>query len=199
MLKPTQFKGEVSAMDTKETLRKFEVTVNGYIRDLEGFSLEQLLWKPAEEEWSLGQMHMHLIGSAQFMQLRNVALCLAPNDDPAGSPAGKTMQAEEMFKAGSFPPERIQVPPSPQYTPPQPDSKEQIVAGLRDTVSRMTEIEPRVAAAKDAAFELAQNTVAHPRLGGLNALEWFQLVEMHYRHHLLQKKRLVDAWRQAYA
>lgn len=211
MLEPTQIKGVVSAMNTKETLRKFEETVNGYIQELESFSLEQLLWKPAEDEWSLGQMHMHLIRSAQFMQLRNAALCLAPNGDPTHSSTGKTKQAEEMFRSGSFPPERVQVPPSPQYTPPQPESKEQIVDGLRDTVSRMTEIEPMVAAAFDpvardisepgkvTAFGLAQNTVVHPRLGGLNALEWFQLIEMHYRHHLLQKKRLVDAWRQAYA
>ncbi|THF82141.1 DinB family protein [Cohnella fermenti] len=199
-------------MDTKETLRRFEDTVNGYIQELEGFSLEQLLWKPAEDEWSLGQMHMHLILSAQFMQLRNAALCLAPpNDVPEGSPAGKTEQGEGLFQAGSFPPVRIQVPPSPQYTPPQPESKEQIADGLRDTLSRMTEIEQMVAAVfnsdaqdlskpgKDAARRLAHNTVVHPRLGGLNALEWFQLVEMHYRHHLLQKQRLVDAWRQARA
>lgn len=198
-------------MDTKETLRRFEDTVNGYIQELEGFSLEQLLWKPAEDEWSLGQMYMHLILSSQFMQLRNAELCLAPNGAPVDSPAGKTEQGEQLFKAGSFPPVRIQVPPSPQYTPPQPDSKEQIAGGLRDTVRRMTEIEPKLAAAfdpavqamsepdKSAAFALAHNTVAHPRLGGLNALEWFQLIEMHYRHHLLQKQRLVDAWRQAQA
>lgn len=198
-------------MNTKETLRQFEATVNDYIEELEDFSLEQLLWKPAEDEWSLGQMHMHLILSAQFMQLRNAALCLAPSGEPAGAPVGKTAQGEALFRAGSFPPERVQVPPSPQYTPPQPESKQQIVDGLRETVRRMTEIEPQVAAifdpasaaqdvsepSNDQAFELAQRTVAHPRLGGLNALEWFRLVEMHYRHHLLQKKRLVDAWKQA--
>ncbi|MFC3803516.1 DinB family protein [Cohnella sp. GCM10012308] len=189
-------------MNTKETLREFEETVNGYIQELEGFSLEQLLWKPAEEAWSLGQMHMHLIRSAQFMHLRNVALCLSPGAETEGSPAGKSEQGEALFRAGSFPPERIQVPPSPQYTPPQPESKEQIVDGLRDTVRRMAEIESAVAAAfdpnKDKTLALVQNTVIHPRLGGLNALEWFQLIEMHYRHHLLQKKRLDDAWREAY-
>lgn len=35
-----------------------------------------------------------------------------------------------------------------------------------------------------------QNTVSHPRFGGLCAEEWFLLVEMHYRHHLLQLDRL---------
>ncbi|RJX37093.1 DinB family protein [Paenibacillus pinisoli] len=196
-------------MDTKQTLDKFKETVNSYIRELDGISLEQLLWKPAEDEWSLGQMHMHLIQSAQFMHLRNVSLCLAPNGDPRVSSTEKTKLGEELYKAGSFPPNRVQVPPSPQYTPQQPESKEQLVDGLRDTVRRMTELEPAVAAfnraaqetisesGKATAFQLVRNTVVHPAFGGLNGLEWFQLVEMHFRHHLLQKKRLDDAWKSA--
>lgn len=35
-----------------------------------------------------------------------------------------------------------------------------------------------------------QSVVSHPRFGGLCAEEWFLLVEMHYRHHLLQLDRL---------
>ncbi|WP_138754646.1 DinB family protein [Paenibacillus sinopodophylli] len=193
-------------MDTKETLRKFENTVSGYIRELDRFDLEQLLWKPATDEWSLGQMYMHLILSAQFMQLRNVALCLAPDGGPIFSSIGKTKQGEELFTTGSFPPDRIKVPPSPQYTPPQPESKEQLVNGLKDTVRRMVEIEPAVASAfnqttqarSETGNEIVQQRVVHPRLGGLHAFEWFCLIEMHYRHHLLQKKRLDDAWREAH-
>lgn len=193
-------------MDTKQTLRKFEETVSGYIRELDGSSLDQLLWKPAEDEWSLGQMYMHLICSAQCMHLRNAALCLEPGGSTEVSRAGKTRPGEDLFKAGSFPPDRIRVPPSPQYTPPQPESKEQIVEGLRDTVRRMVEIEPAIASELDPVTqvrlepgkEIVRNTVLHPRFGGLNALEWFRLIEMHYRHHLLQKMRLDDAWREAH-
>ncbi|MFC7678906.1 DinB family protein [Paenibacillus sp. GCM10028914] len=193
-------------MNTKETLRKFEETVSGYIQELDGSSLEQLLWKPAEDEWSLGQMYMHLIRSAQFMQLRNAALCLEPGDSPEVSRAGKTKLGEDVFKTGSFPPDRIRVPASPQYTPPQPDSKEQLVDGLRDTVRRMVEIEPTIASEFEPVTqvrlepgkEIVRNTVLHPRLGGLNALEWFRLIEMHYRHHLLQKMHLDDTWREAH-
>lgn len=189
-------------MDTKEILRKFEDTVSGYLQELDRFTLEQLLWKPTADEWSLGQMYMHLIQSAQFMQLRNVALCLSPKDDPAVSSTRKTKQGENLFAAGSFPPDRIHVPASPQYTPTQPGSKEQLADGLRDTVRRMVEIEPAVASAVDqmtpaqveTGYEAPVHLVDHPRLGGLNALEWFCLVEMHYRHHLHQKKRLDDAW-----
>lgn len=183
-------------MNTKETLRKFEETVSSYIQELDGSSFEQLLWKPAEEEWSLGQMYMHLICSAQFMQLKNAALCLEPSGSPEVSRSGKSKLGEDLFKVGSFPPDRIRVPASPQYTPPQPESKEQLVDGLRDTVRQMVELEPTIASEFEPDKEIVRNTVLHPRLGGLNAMEWFLLIEMHYRHHLLQKVRLDDAWRE---
>lgn len=194
-------------MDTKEALRRLEDTVSVYIQELDRYSLEQLLWKPATDEWSLGQMYMHLIQSAQFMQLRNVSLSLAPIDDPAVPAEAKTKLGEELFATGSFPPDRVKVPASPQYTPSQPESKEQLVEGLRDTVRRMAEIEPAVASAFDQTTQVGSDAedcairqrVVHPRLGGLNALEWFCLVEMHYRHHMLQKKRLELAWREVHA
>jgi hypothetical protein len=79
---------------------------------------------------------------------------------------------------------RVHVPPSPQYTPGQPESKDQLVQGLNVVMQKMKEIEPTIENAP------LQNTVSHPRLGALNAKEWFMLIEMHYRHHLLQKERL---------
>jgi hypothetical protein len=192
------------AMDTKETLRKFEQTMDIYLKGLDRFDMKQLLWKPAEDEWSLGQMYMHLSLATQNMQLRNARLCLSPDGHPAVAEREKTEAGAAVFAAGSLPPERVRVPPSPQYTPPQPESKEQIVRELNEAVRRMREIEPELAAAFAPAAESAppsgvrRRTVDHPRLGGLNALEWFQLAEMHVRHHLLQKKRLEDAWRDAH-
>ncbi|WP_307719592.1 DinB family protein [Paenibacillus chibensis] len=76
------------------------------------------------------------------------------------------------------------MPPSPQYTPQQPESKEKLIQGLRTVIQRMKEAEPTLEKASK------QHTVSHPSFGGLNAKEWFLLVEMHYRHHLLQLERL---------
>ncbi|MBB6733211.1 DinB family protein [Cohnella zeiphila] len=199
-------------MNTKEILRQFEETVAAYIRELDRYGMEQLTWVPEEGEWSLGQMYMHLALAAQFMQLRNARLCLAPDGNPAVSAGEMTEEGKAMFAEGSFPPTRVRVPPSPQYTPPQPSGKEQIVQALQETLRQMREFEGRVAAALADVADAAKgaevgsapdssvllNTVAHPRLGGLNALQWFRLIEMHYRHHLLQKKRLEDAWRAAH-
>lgn len=169
---------------TKEALQRFEETATHYIHELDQFNLEQLKQKPSDNEWSIGQMVQHLISSALYMQLRNMDQCLVQNQNRLVSPTEKTEDGAAVFAQGSFPPIRIQVPPSAQYTPEQPESKEQLIRGLRTVIQRMKEIEPALEKASK------QNTVSHPRLGGLCAEEWFLLVEMHYRHHLLQLDRL---------
>ena len=171
-----------SKMNTKHVLEQFEIIANHYLNELPKYTLEQMTRKPSEDEWSLGQMYIHLVGSALFMQLRNLELCREQESTSVSNERSEMVKA--IFAAGSFPPERIRVPASPQYTPKQPESLEEMAQGLRAVIARMREIEPTLAAIP------ADRMVAHPRMGLLNAVEWFIIVEMHYRHHLLQKERL---------
>ncbi|MEK3790547.1 DinB family protein [Paenibacillus sp. FSL R7-0204] len=174
-------------MNPAEALQQFEKTANHYLKELDTFSMEQLLRQPAEGEWSPGQMVQHLIQSALYMQLRNIDLCLAGNGGAAGKEAEMTPDGKAVFAGGSFPPVRVHVPPSPQYTPVQPESKEQLIQGLNTVIERMRETLPKLAQAPE------HSTVPHPRFGPLNATEWYLLIEMHYRHHLLQLDRLKNA------
>jgi hypothetical protein len=188
---------------TKEALQQVEQTTEEYVRELESLSMEQLSWKPGESEWSIGQVIQHLIQTAHGMQLGNVASCMGEGAaTPAAlptsqatnaaavtpfAPAGKTQVGEAIFAMGELPPIRVQVPPSAQYTPLQPESKEQLVQGLQSVIDRMQVIEPTL-------VHSPATTVPHPRFGGLNAQEWFVLVGMHYRHHLRQLERLKQEW-----
>ncbi|OBZ10267.1 DinB family protein [Bacillus sp. FJAT-26390] len=175
-------------MNATEALRRFEENVSEYLHELEGFSMEQLKHQPSEDEWSLGQMYQHLINSALYMQLPNIErITMAEMEDAIPSTGEKTKEGKAIFELGSFPPIRIQVPPSPQYTPKQPESKEQLIQGLSTVVHRMKEVLPTLETADK------QSAVAHPRFGMLNANEWFLLIEMHYRHHRLQMNRLKEA------
>lgn len=169
---------------TTEALKAFETTVERYLAELENLDMEQLHAKPNEEEWSIGQMYMHLIKSAHFMHLRNVELCLGGSEAVLGITAEKTENGRTAFELGSFPPIRIRVPASPQYTPQQPESKDQLIEGLRGVVERMKRTEITLSQAPEG------NRTLHPGFGALNATEWFLLVEMHYRHHQLQLERL---------
>lgn len=171
-------------MNTQEIVKRFEEITALYLEELDRFSMEQLLHKPNAEDWSIGQLYVHLVGSARHMQLRNVELCRDASHPAVQADGSKSEAGGAIFAQGAFPPIRIHVPPSPEYTPGQPDSKEGLAEDLRSVAARMRELEPLLAGIPSC------HTVAHPRLGYLNATEWFELAEMHYRHHLRQLERL---------
>lgn len=175
-------------MNTREIIKRVAEHSDLYLREVEALSMERLTWKERDEDWSLGQMYLHLINTALYMQLNNVETCISKEQHPPVLNAGKSEVGETVFSQGAIPPIRIQVPASPQYTPPQPESKEQIVKGFQTVLQRMEETAPRL----DARTSL--HKVMHPGFGALDAREWFALIEMHYRHHFLQQERLKNAW-----
>ncbi|MFD2216612.1 DinB family protein [Metabacillus endolithicus] len=169
---------------TADGLQVFEKSVERYLLELEDITMEQLLAAPNDEEWSIGQLFVHLIQSAHYM-LHNIEQCLAGGDDVTGVTKGKTEDGKALFELGSFPPIRIKVPAS-SYTTPQPEGKEHLIEGLRDVVERMKRIERALNQAPNG------DKIIHPKFGALNATEWFLLVEMHFRHHFLQLERLLN-------
>ncbi|QMV41892.1 DinB family protein [Cohnella cholangitidis] len=171
-------------MNTQASLSALEETVSYYLEQLQRIGEEQLSLRPSEEEWSLGQLYNHLIGATQYMSLRNIGLCREGDKETIVVGGAKSEAGEAVFRNGGFPDAKISVPPSPQYTPRQPNGKEELSEGLLGIVRQMRDIEPTL---REISPENAAN---HPRLGALTAKEWFQLVEMHFRHHLKQLHRL---------
>lgn len=181
-------KGLCKLINTLQSLKQFKPLKEQYERELDLFTLEQLQQKPAEDEWSIGQVYVHLINSALYMQLNFAKQCLS---DESQAPVSLSDSTSEMnarknaiFAAGSLPPMRVQVEPSPEYTPSQPKSKDELVQGMSEVLRRMKELEPALAGAPE------HRTIPHPGLGEMNAKEWFLLIEMHFRHHLRQLERL---------
>lgn len=171
---------------TMEVLAAFEATVERYVMELDSLGLEQLRSKPDKETWSIGQMYVHLIQSAQYLHLQNVDQCLASGEETWMPMGQKTERGKAVFESGSFPPIPIRVPASLEYTPCQPENKEQLLVGLRSVVERMKRTESGLIQASE------EHKMVHPGFGPLHAQEWFLLIEMHYRHHLLQLARLQE-------
>ncbi|MBT2284103.1 DinB family protein [Paenibacillus polymyxa] len=169
---------------TMEVLQSFETTVERYVAELNAFDMEQLHQKEDEEEWSIGQMYVHLIQSALSMHLPNIEQCLSSNDSTLNLDGEKTEWGRQIFELEQFPPVPIKVPTTPQNTPKLPESMESLIAGLHMVVERMRSTEA------DLRLSSVSNKTLHPALGALNAQEWFLLIEMHYRHHFLQLDRL---------
>ncbi len=149
---------------------------------LDAYSFEDLLKKPEDGGWSMGQLYIHLIGSTLHFQLKHFQHCM---DESENSSAKKTFKGFLIFNLlGGFPPVRIKVPASEEYTPAQPESKEQLKRGLAKVRERMA------AALETLKQRKGRGKSAHPALGYLSAEEWFALIPMHFKHHLRQKKRL---------
>ena len=93
--------------------------------------------------------------------------------------------AIRMFERNGLPDERIEGPPSNQLTA-QPGNKEDLELALIWLKKEVKELGIILSAGK------AKGKIKHPGLKYLNALQWFQFAEMHFRHHLRQKQRIDD-------
>ncbi|MDF9536838.1 DinB family protein, partial [Bacillus cereus] len=92
-----------------------------------------------------------------------------------------------VYKLGAFPDIQIKVPNHPGYTPENPSNKEDIQKQLLELITIVKDIEPTLSSIPSDC------KVEHPGLGYLHAAEWFQLISMHFAHHLRQKERLENA------
>ncbi|MBE7118447.1 DinB family protein [Bacillus cereus] len=63
-------------------------------------------------------------------------------------------------------------------------NKEEVQEHFLELITAVKNIEPILSSIPNNC------KVEHPGLGYLNATEWFQLISMHFAHHLRQKDRL---------
>jgi len=167
---------------TQSILSQFEKTAGVWLASLDQYSEEQFAKKPNEDSWSIGQVYNHIVVSARLYHLQQIAQCLEGKQTERN--VGKKLPGKLTFFLGSFPPMRIKVPPSETYTPKQPPNIEAMKIGLQKLIKIMRETEQKLSGASEFP------KTAHPVFGFLNAREWFYLIEMHFRHHLRQKRRL---------
>ncbi len=167
---------------TQSILFQFEKTAGVWLASLNQYSEEQFIKKPDANSWSIGQVYNHLVAGTRLYQLQQIAQCLKGKQTERN--ADKRLPGKLTFFLGSFPPIRIKVPPSETYTPKQPVNIEAMKTGLEKLIKIMQKTEQKLSGVSD------NSKTAHPAFGFLNAREWFHVIEMHFRHHLRQKKRL---------
>jgi len=172
-------------MHPTETYAKLEETARLYIQEVERYDDQQFNLKKEETTWSVGQMYEHLVSSAYNLFFRKIKACLTHQ---YGSLEGeKNKDGMKLFAHGSFPPIKIAIPEAwrgPQnIAHPRLEYTTLLANFLTDTKQLGQEV-----AKDDGTYK-----TNHPVLGMLTAIEWYQLLEMHFRHHLRQKEEL-DAY-----
>ena len=163
------------------TIIDFNRTIDAWIEELSRYDFTELCYKPSAGSWSVGQVYMHLIGETRFF-LKQAEIC-AGNDESEREEALPVAKA--MFFDNSFPDMQLEGPPSNAATP-QPESKEQLMKdlfALKEQVNRVGQL---------SAASSFRGKTKHEGLHYFNAREWMQFAEMHFRHHLRQKKRIDD-------
>tara|TARA_R110002033_G_scaffold170646_3_gene213663 strand:+ start:89 stop:619 length:531 start_codon:yes stop_codon:yes gene_type:complete len=168
-------------MNNTKTLKKFNKTLEFWNNELNKYDIDTLLEKPNSESWSMGQVYIHLINSTLNFHLQQVKTCLENKEHSEKKKNFKGIMTYNIL--GSFPPIKINVPPTEFYTPKQPENKEEIIKGLSKVKTEMELTLPTLETEK-------QGKTNHPGFSYLNGNEWYQLIEMHFRHHLRQKTRI---------
>lgn len=148
--------------------------------DLNHYSLQQLRYISEEGVWSIGQMYDHLIVCAHEY-LDDSETCAALTEEQV---LGKTEFGEQLFRNGGFPPIKIRLPDELNAPPNNSDSREDLIRRMDQLIQRMVHVKSKV---DDINPNLK---VKHGGFGWLNAKEWYDLVGMHFRHHLRQKAEL---------
>lgn len=154
--------------------------IETYKSELQNYSLEHLRYVTAEGVWSIGQMYDHVILVA-MEYLDNVETCATLKEEQK---LGKTEAGEYVYNIGGFPPIKIKLPDKLNSPPSNSDSIEELTSRLDQVMQRLRRWESRVDAINP------NYKVKHGGFGWLNAREWFDLVGMHFRHHLRQKSEL---------
>jgi DinB superfamily len=168
-------------MHPSKSLSKFEQLLAQYEKALDLYSEEEFLKQPDADSWSVGQVYVHLCGSAQFFHLKHVEQCLLDMSDADGS---KAMPGRITYFLGGMPAIKIKVPASTEYTPPQPKDKAYVREKMRETAIIMSKMAEKLEQSSQSG------KTKHPAFGYLDAKEWYQLVPMHFKHHLRQIARL---------
>lgn len=154
--------------------------IETYKSFLQQYSLEQLRHIPEHGVWSIGQMYDHLIVVAHEY-LDSVEACASAVGEQK---QGKTEFGEYLFNIGGFPPIKIKLPAELDTPPDNTKTKEDLIIELDQLMKRMKELQIKV---DDTNPNYKDE---HGGFGWLNAQEWFDLVGMHFRHHLRQKYKL---------
>jgi hypothetical protein len=168
-------------MTAEETYKKLLLLSKYWLKELDYYGANQFKKKNNSTVWSVGQLYDHILVYSLEVHIKAIQACLQMKGEPS-TKEGKTFRGTIQFALGSYLP--VKYKSNPYIEPSQPLSPEKV----KDDFYRFLKIIYK--AGKEIDYKKSTNKVKHPRLGYLSADEWFQLIEMHMRHHMRQKKKL---------
>jgi hypothetical protein len=159
-----------------------------WIDGLDDYERATLAWKNAPASWSVGQVYAHLLETTDLITSLAIRESLGDCSLNAGKSPNIWGLGILMF---GFPPFRFPVPTIVSKQPPQPEGVEWLRREMRRVANDVHELHAR------ADDSTCSGRYPHPRLGYLSAQQWLHFIELHWTHHLRQKRR-IDAARESH-
>ncbi|WP_299250999.1 hypothetical protein [uncultured Cytophaga sp.] len=168
-------------MSAEDTYKKILLLSKYWLKELDYYGANQFKKKDNSKNWSVGQLYDHILVYSQEVHIKAIQECLQMKGSP-GKKEGKTLRGTIQFAIGGYLPFKYKG--NPYIEPSQPLSPEKV----KDDFYRFLKVIYKVG--KEIDYKKSTNKVKHPSLGYLSADEWFELIEMHMRHHMRKKKVL---------
>lgn len=169
-------------MTPNEINQKLKEDLEIYISALDAYSDEQFTKRKDEETWSLGQMYEHIVLASNGFFLGNVLRCLEKRKGQEGGEMNK--YGVNALKHNGLPPMKFKVP----GTDKAPDLEVRSRAEYKDLLQKIINDAEGILPTLEA--DNGTYKTLHPVFDWLNAVEWFQMLEIHTRHHFRQKEEL---------
>jgi hypothetical protein len=167
-------------MSAENTYKQLLPLAKYWLKELDFYGNNQFKKKVTNTSWTIGQIYDHLLKYSQEIHVKAIQECLATKD--VNAKQGKSFKGFLQFSYGSYLPFKHKS--NPYKEPGQPLSTEKV----KDDFYRFLKLIYKIA--KEIDYKKPAAKVKHPSLGYLSAEEWFKLMEMHFRHHVKQKKKL---------
>jgi hypothetical protein len=169
-------------MKPKDIFDGIKTVFEEYDQSLDTYTDAQFEFKKDAETWSLSEMYEHVCMSGKKFFLANTKRCLEKSNGQEGGEMNT--KGVYVFGNGGFPEVKVKMPESVAAVPIVGQSREvyknEITEIINSAEMFMAYLESDAGTYK----------IPHPVFGPLNAIEWFQNLEMHSRHHLRQKAEL---------
>lgn len=167
-------------MNFQSQYRYLLTYVDKYSNFLESLTEEEFQRSPAIGIWSYAEVYSHIFQS-NLGSLVAAEKCI--NGTAGITSARINWLAALILLVGRFPPGKIKAPERIAAMV-KKISKEEARNLIVKFRSRLVQVAPSVIKA------LPNQKIMHPRLGLLNAAQWFRFIQIHTKHHLMQLERI---------
>jgi len=167
-------------MSIAHTHQEILDTVSAYEELLEQVSDELFITTPPAGGWSYAEVFAHIFNS-NITCIQAIDKCI--QGAAVESDARMSLGVRLVFFFGRFPPGKFKVPNriKDQVRKINKQEAHELIRRFKDELSQIT---PLVETARSS------QKLKHPRLGLLNAVKWYEFIDIHTRHHRKQLQRI---------